>query len=226
MSGQIAARGGTIDKYLGDGIMALWGAPDHNDDHAVDACRGALACLRRLDELRADWRREGRPDFRACIGLNSGRVIVGNIGSSERLNYTVIGDPVNLASRFEALTRGYGTSLIVGQTTYEAARYEFVFRRLDTVTVRGRDEPVRIYELLAESAGAADDEAFAWVKLFERGLASFEEQDWQNAAELFRKAIELRGEDAPSAHFIERCQARLSPDVLRAVPPPTNYAAE
>jgi adenylate cyclase len=230
MSSQIAARGGTIDKYLGDGIMAFWGAPDHNDDHAVDACRGALACLRRLDAMREIWRREDRPDFRACIGLNSGRVIVGNIGSSERLNYTAIGDPVNLASRFEALNRTYGTSLIVGQTTYEAARYEFVFRRLDTVTVRGRGEPVRVYELLAEAAGAADDEAFAWVKLFERGLAAFEEQDWQAAAELFRRTIELRGEDAPSTLFIERCQARLSPDLLSVVPPAApssaNYAAE
>src|SRR5215469_8830402 len=164
--------------------MAFWGAPVPSERHAIDACAAALRSQRLLASQRAAAEHCGGTPLRVRVGINTGRMLVGNIGSSERLNYTVIGDPVNLASRLEGLNRVYSTSIIVGHATYEAAKYEFVFRRLDTVTVRGRDEPVRIYELLAESAGAADDEAFAWVKLFERGLASFEEQDWQAAAEL------------------------------------------
>jgi adenylate cyclase len=226
MSAQIAMCGGTIDKYLGDGVMAFWGAPAYNDDHAINACRAALACVKRLDEIRVEWRRQGKPDFRARIGLNSGRVIVGNMGSSERLNYTVVGDPVNLASRLESQNRTYGTNVIVGQTTYEAAKYEFVFRRLDTVTVKGRDEPVKIYELLAEVGATADDERFVWVKVFERGLTFYEEQNWQGAVEQFRKVVKMRGEDPPSAMFIERCEGRLSPDVVRAITGSANYAAE
>ncbi len=226
MSAAIAATGGTIDKYIGDCIMAFWGAPAHNDNHAVDACRSALACLGRIEELRAEWQLSGQPDFRIRIGLNTGRVIVGNIGSSERLNYTAIGDPVNLAKRLEDLNRLYGTRLIVGHTTYSHGKYEFVFRRLDTVTVRGRDEPEKIYEVLAEASGAADEETYAWVRLFESGLAHFEAKDWQGALELFRKVTEIRGDDPPSAYFIERCERRLAPEVLRAVPGSTHAAAE
>jgi adenylate cyclase len=215
MSQQVMRTGGTIDKYVGDCIMAFWGAPAHNDAHAVDACRGALACLRRLDELRAEWRRQGKPDLPARIGINTGRVIVGNIGSGERLNYTVIGDPVNLASRLESLNRNYGTSLVVSQHTYEHAKYEFVFRRLDTVQVRGRDEAVKIYEVVAELAGEVDEAAYPWIRAYERGLALFEARDWLAARDQFREAIALRGGDPPSAAFILRCEQHLVPDAAR-----------
>jgi adenylate cyclase len=226
MSQQVVRTGGTIDKYVGDCIMAFWGAPAHNDAHAVDACRGALACLRRLDELRAEWRRQGKPDLPARIGINTGRVIVGNIGSGERLNYTVIGDPVNLASRLEGLNRHYGTSLIVSQHTYEHAKYEFVFRRLDTVTVRGRDEPVKVYEVVAEVAGEIDDAAYPWIRAYERGLTYVEAQNWHAAREQFREAIALRGGDPPSAAFILRCDQHLMPDTVRIVASSDHVAAE
>jgi adenylate cyclase len=226
MSQQVMRTGGTIDKYVGDCIMAFWGAPAHNDAHAVDACRGALACLRRLEELRAEWRRQGRPDLPARIGINTGRVIVGNIGSGERLNYTVIGDPVNLASRLESLNRHYGTSLVVSQHTYEHAKYEFVFRRLDTVQVRGRDEPVKIYEVVAEVAGEIDEAGYPWIRAYERGLAFVEARDWHAAREQFREAIALRGGDPPSAAFILRCEQHLVPDTVRIVASSDHVAAE
>ena len=137
-----------------------------------------------------------------------------------------MGDPANLAKRLEDLNRLYGTHLIVGQTTYEHAKYEFVFRRLDTVTVRGRDEPVKIYEVLAEAEGEADAETYVWVKLFESGLTHYEAQGWPAALEMFRKVIEIRGEDRPSSYFIERCERRLAPEVLRAVASSGHVAAE
>ena len=227
MSREIASAGGTIDKYIGDNVMAFWGAPDFTDNHAADACRGALLCVRRLESIRTEWLKRGMPDFRAHIGLNTGRVVVGNIGSGDRLNYTAIGDPVNLASRLEGLNRTYGTDAIVGQSTFEHVRYEFIFRRLDTVTVRGRDEPVKIYELLAEATEpAADEERFAWVGVFEEGLALYERQDWAAAIVRFRRAIELRGADPPSVLFIERCERLSSAEPVRAVGGAKNVAAE
>jgi adenylate cyclase len=226
MSNEIVGCSGTIDKYIGDSVMAFWGAPDYTDNHANDACRGALRCLERLEAIRAEWQQRGMPDFRAHIGLNTGRVVVGNIGSRERLNYTAIGDPVNLASRLESLNRTYGTGVIVGQSTYEHVRYEFVFRRLDTVVVRGRDEPVKIYELVAEADESASPEKFAWIETFEKGLALFDRQDWPAAAALFRRVVEMRGADAPSALFIERCERHMTLEPVRPVGNAKTFAAE
>jgi adenylate cyclase len=144
MSTIIADQRGTVDKYLGDGIMAFWGAPQPIADHAARACAAALRCQKRLGEYAA----RGTP-LHTRIGIATGDVLVGNIGSSERMNYTVMGDTANLASRLEGLNKQFGTSLMISEATFEAARAQIVARPLDVVAVKGKSRGVRVYELLA-----------------------------------------------------------------------------
>jgi len=209
MSKVIMGRRGTIDKFIGDAVMAFWGAPTWNEDHAVDACRAALECIKVMEAQRAEWKAEGKPDLYCRIGLNTGRVVVGNIGSEERLDYTVMGDPVNLASRLEGMNKNYGTSIIIGHNTYEEAKYDIVARRLDQVHVKGREEPVFVYELLDMADPEKDIERPDWVHAYEAGLDAFFEHEWMKAMEHFKRARSLRGGDQPSDIFIERCEAKL-----------------
>ena len=146
MSREVSAHGGTIDKFIGDAVMAFWGAPAANADHAVDACRAALACQRALaaSGLADD---QGRP-LKMRIGINSGDMLVGNIGSEFRLNYTVIGDAVNVASRLEGANKEYGTDIIIGEETRRLAGDRVQVRELDRLMVYGREGGLAIYELL------------------------------------------------------------------------------
>jgi adenylate cyclase len=210
MSKEIVANHGTIDKYIGDAIMAFWGAPIVNENHATDACRAALACLRRLEIRRIDWAKEGRPDFRVRIGVSTGRVIVGNIGSEQRLDYTVLGDAVNLASRLEGLNREFGTQVLIGQQTYDLAKYEIFSRRIDSVAVKGKDEVINTYEVLAMRDEVGPQASFAWARSYERGLDMMRERCWLDAIDCFAEAIELRGGDKPSSIMIGRCKAALA----------------
>ncbi len=200
----------TIDKFIGDAIMAFWGAPQHNEEHATDACRAALDCRRRFVELQSEWVRRGLPAMNMRIGLNSGRMVVGNIGSAERLNYTVIGDSVNLASRMEALNNAYGTNILISHNTFELAKYDIVARRLDAVSVRGKEEAVPIYELLAMRDEGGQASGFEWVAVFDKAMAAYHAGRWHEAVRHFNAVIELRGEDAPSRLFIERCGEKLA----------------
>jgi adenylate cyclase len=220
MSEAIVGERGTIDKFIGDAVMAFWGAPIYNENHAAEACRAALRCLQLMRGLEARWHEQKRPVLRARIGINSGRVVVGNIGSSERLNYTVVGDPVNLASRLEGMNKAFGTELIISQTTYELAKYDIVARRLDTVTVKGRDEPVKIYELLAMADENGEAPGFEWVAVFERALDLYEAKNWAEAQDGFERVVALRGEDPPSRIFLERLADRQGIEAqLRLAPP-------
>ena len=148
MSAAVQSEDGTIDKYIGDAIMAFWGAPVPAEDHALRACRAALACQARLAELRRAGADTVSELMRARIGINTGRVLVGNVGSHDRINYSVIGDPVNIASRLEALNKVYGTEIMLGQGTVEEAGAHLVVRKLDRVAVYGREGGLEIYELL------------------------------------------------------------------------------
>lgn len=218
MSNVIMRTNGTIDKYIGDAVMAFWGAPFYNENHAADACRAALECAKAMEQMRVDWSRQGHPELRVRIGLNTGRVVVGNIGSNERLNYTVIGDPVNLSSRLEGMNKVFGTEILISQHTFELCKYDVVARRLDFVTVKGRDEPVAVYELLAmqdEQGGAA---GFEWIPVFERALSLYRERRWAEAIQQFRKAIDQRGADRPSAVFIARCEEAMALETRLALP--------
>jgi len=139
---------GTIDKYMGDAIMAFWGAPVKNDDHAYYACVAALAQYRALKELQKRWSERDIPVLDIGIGLNTGLAVVGNMGSSRRMDYTLMGDTVNLGSRLEGITKTYGVKICISEFTYERVKDKVYARELDLVRVKGKLEPVRIYELM------------------------------------------------------------------------------
>jgi adenylate cyclase len=206
----------TLDKFIGDSIMAFWGAPLPNPDHAVTACRAALLCQERLEELHEKWAREGKPLFHQRIGINTGEVIVGNMGSATRLNYTVVGDTVNTASRFEGLNKIYGTRIIIGERTCELVKEKFVVRLLDLVSVKGSTRGVRIYELMAEAA-SADERTRAIAALAEKALNLYLERRWDEAGECCRKILELNHGDEPARILLERCRLMLES------PPPGDW---
>ena len=200
---------GTIDKFIGDGVMAFWGAPVPNERYAIDACAAALECQRLLAVQRSGAERCGGTPLRMRVGINTGRMLVGNIGSSERLSYTVIGDPVNVASRLEPLGKIYGVDIIIGEDTRIAAGDAIIVRRLDLVSVYGRIGGLAIYELLSMAEGAGD-EVPEWVGDYEAGLAAYEGRNWSEAARLFEAAAATRGSlDRPSEILAERCRACL-----------------
>src|SRR5246500_3966486 len=206
MSREVSGHGGTIDKFIGDAVMAFWGAPATNPDHAVDACRAALACQRALREsgLADD---HGRP-LKVRIGINSGNMLVGNIGSEFRLNYTVIGDAVNVASRLESANKEYGTDIIIGEETRRLAGDRICARELDRLMVYGRSGGLAIYELLD-----VDDAATVlprWVTLYERALAAYRSQDFAGAMLLFRQVLAERETDQPARLMLARCSEFLS----------------
>jgi adenylate cyclase len=148
MTKEIMAEQGTVDKFIGDAVMAFWGAPRDVSDPALHACRAALRCQECLAELNDRWEAEGRPRFNTRIGLHTDSVVVGNVGSSERMNYSAIGDGVNLASRLEGLNKEYGTWIMVSEATYQLVQDHFECRLLDEVIVKGKTQPVRVFELI------------------------------------------------------------------------------
>jgi adenylate cyclase len=212
-------RGGTLDKYIGDAVMAFWGAPIEQADHAANACRAAVEMLQRLAPLQRQWEAEGKPRVDIGIGLHTGAASVGNMGSSLRYGYTALGDTVNLASRLEGLNKDYGTHILVSQSTFEevTARAaegngaaQFVFRELDLIRVKGKTQPVGLYELLGSRdalANAADlDERLAE---FARGRALYRERRWVDAREVFAGIAERWADDGPARVFQERCEGFL-----------------
>jgi adenylate cyclase len=217
-SAAIATHNGTIDKFIGDAVMAFWGAPTRNNRHAVDACAAALEFRRRLHERCVERESIGGEPLRMRIGINTGRMLVGNIGSSERLSYTVIGDAVNVASRLEAVNKRYGTEILVGEDTRVAADNAIIVRRLDWVAVYGRTQGLAVYELLG-MAGDGASRTPEWVGAYEAGLGAYAGRDWAGAIELFERAIALHGDDRPSQIFVERCRKYL------ASPPPEDWTA-
>jgi len=206
MSREVSGHGGTIDKFIGDAVMAFWGAPAANSDHAVDACRAALACQR---SLRASGLVDdgGRP-LKVRIGINSGNMLVGNIGSEFRLNYTVIGDAVNVASRLESANKEYGTSIIIGEETRRLAGDRIHARELDRLMVYGRSGGLAIYELLDVAEGNAEPPL--WAALYEKGLAAYRAQDFAGAMALFRQVLTEREQDQPARIMLARCGELLS----------------
>lgn len=208
MSDVVEREGGTVDKFIGDAVMAFWGAPLARQDHALAACRAALAGQRLLAEMRSEAAQGGGPELRMRVGLNSGRMLVGNIGSEARLNYTVIGDPVNLASRLEALNKHYGTEILIGPETRRQAGAAILVRHLDRVAVYGRAEPVDVFELLGLSGDVGGLMPLGWVQAYESGLAAYFDGDWPAAAHYFTEADRLRGGDAPSRAMLARIRAR------------------
>jgi adenylate cyclase len=201
MSEIIVTHGGTIDKYIGDAIMALFGAPLINPDHPVMACRTALAMMAKLKVLNEDWESRGRPTMRIGLGLNSGDAAVGNMGSDRLFNYTAIGDNVNLASRLEGLNKYYGTSILISSSTAQALGGQFVLREVDQVRVKGKAQALTIFELLGE--GAPEPDLVPFLEVYNQGRTFFRERRWRESAGAFTEALNLHPQDIPSKNYLE-----------------------
>jgi adenylate cyclase len=206
MTEHVQRQRGTIDKYIGDAIMAFWGAPQEQPDHALLACQAGLRMMARLGELKTSWHEQGLPEIDIGVGINTGPMSVGFVGSQDRFyNYPVLGDAVNLASRLEGANKEYGTHVIIGPTTYEMVEDRVVARELDQVRVKGKRAPVKIHELIALAPAAPEVSAF--VEAFTWGLSAYKAQRWDEAVSRFQEADRLRGGDSCSRKYIGRCEA-------------------
>jgi adenylate cyclase len=180
MSSEILASGGTIDKFIGDAIMAFWNAPRAVDDHAFVACTTVLANQQLLAQRRAVWAAAGKPPLRCRVGLHTGDAVVGNIGSDARLDFTAIGDTVNLASRLEGLNKSYGTEIIISEATYKLVASRVVARPIDRVAVKGKAASSLIYELLGLQ-GHVDAATEARAKRHADAIEAYFARRWQDA---------------------------------------------
>ncbi len=194
---------GTLDKLIGDAIMAFFGAPARLEDHEIKAAETALQMVDALKRLNEKGGVKGLEQLRVGIGLNTGQVVVGNLGSSQFMDYTVIGDTVNLGSRIEGLNKVYGTSIIITQSTADNLDSRFVLRELDLVMVKGKKNAVKIYELMGFAADI-DPLRLELADLFESCLASYRKMDWKGAEAYLGKARSIFPEDGPSRLYMER----------------------
>ncbi|MRR18191.1 MAG: CHASE2 domain-containing protein [Deltaproteobacteria bacterium] len=204
MTNQVFQNDGLLDKYMGDAIMAVFGAPLDQPDHARRACLTALAMMQELRRLQEKWKAEGRPAFDIGIGINSGDMVVGNMGSEMRFDYTVMGDMVNLGSRLEGTNKEYGTNIIISEFTYEKVKDLMCCRELDGVRVKGKVQPVKIYELLGQKKDEPDFKAL--LDAFARSLALYREGRWDEAIAAFGQVLVIRPGDFASMMYVERCR--------------------
>jgi adenylate cyclase len=204
MSNIIINHGGTIDKYMGDAIMALFGAPLAQPDHPRRACRAALEMVACLADLNQEWVAQGLSPLRVGVGVNTGPVAVGNMGSDRLFDYTAIGDNVNLGSRLEGLNKYYGTNILISQTTAEALDNGFILRDLDLVKVKGKAQAARIYELLAE--GEPDPELARYLEIYHRALALYREGRFAESLSAFGQALVVRPGDTACQRYVALAQ--------------------
>jgi adenylate cyclase len=186
--------------------MAIFGAPVERKDHAERACAAGLAMQERLRLLRQTWSEMNRPALRARVGINSGNMLVGNLGSPYRFSYGVLGDHVNLASRLEGLNGAYGTEILIGENTARLVRTSFQMREVDWVRVKGRVQPVGIYELIAWQGTSLPDDRAQAFQCYAAGLDSYRQQRWQEALDHFERALQFWPEDGPSRVMAQRCR--------------------
>jgi adenylate cyclase len=209
---------GVVDKFVGDSVMAFWGPPFVKpEEHAVLACRAAQAQLAALNALRRELPditglRRDLPAIDLCIGICTGEVVVGNIGSENTRSYTVIGDTVNLSARLERANRVYGTQILLGETTAQAIGSQFEMREIDTISVKGKTETTRVFELMA-AAGQLSEELARLRERYEQAQRAYLAQEWDLAEATFRECLQIRPNDGPSLVFLERVQ------ILRRDPP-------
>jgi adenylate cyclase len=206
MTDQVFAFQGTLKEYVGDELMAIFGAPLDQADHAERACAAALAMRERLHSLRLEWAAMGRPPVSARTGINSGRMLVGNIGSRYRFSYGALGDQVNLGSRLEGLNKMYGTEILLGENTAPLVDKSFLLRELDMVRVVGRKQPVRVYELVGKVNDSLPEQKLNALKLFAQGLETYRRQLWEEALARFNESLALFPQDGPSRVMAERCR--------------------
>ena len=213
---------GVVDKFVGDSVMAFWGPPFVKpEEHAVLACRAAQAQLGALDALRRELPditglRRDLPAIDLCIGICTGEVVVGNIGSDNTRSYTVIGDTANLAARLERANRVYGTQILVAEATAQMIGSQFEMREIDIISVKGKTETTRVLELMS-AAGQLSEELARLRERYEQARRTYLAQEWDSAEAIFRECLQIRPNDGPSRVFVERIQ------VLRRNPPGKNW---
>ena len=202
----IMSEKGTIDKFIGDAIMAFWGAPVKLVNSPELACRAALRCQKKLLELNREWMAKGIPIFHTRMGIHTGETLVGNLGSNERMNYTIIGDSVNLTSRLEKANNIYGTHIIVSESTHGHVSDKFLFRPLDIIVVKGRRAPVRIYDLVADLSEPVAQKAKDFCRYFEIAFRYYLDKKWDHALKVLEQLREHFPHDASIKVFIDRCE--------------------
>ena len=201
MTEVILAKQGTLDKYEGDAIMAFWNAPLALHDHALNACLAALENQEHLAKLRKKWTAEGKPAVHARIGINTGDAVVGNMGSENRFDYTAMGDNVNLASRLEGINKQYGTELIISESTFEQVKDKLLCRELDLIRVKGKEKPVRIYELISKKEAGKKDIQNK-IEAFAKALMDYRAKNFSVA----KQGFDAIKDDKPSEIFAKRCE--------------------
>lgn len=227
MTSVIHQHEGNIDKYIGDAIMAFWNDPIENPNHVFHACQAILACQMQIKMINAAWRAVGKPVFTTRFGLNTGVAIAGNVGSQDRINYTVIGDNVNVTARLEALNKIYGTEIIVSESVYQQCQDQMLFRPLDTVTVRGKQHPIKIYELIAAKSAkfsprVATAEEIVLCELSTLAYQAFHRQEWGTAYTIFTEINEKFPQDGMARLYLKRISELVDLDEVKMDFSPTN----
>jgi adenylate cyclase len=207
---------GTVDKFEGDAIIGFWGAPLSQPDHARLACYAAIDMQKHMITYRERLKTEGRPALNVRMGLNTGEMLVGNMGSAQRMDYTMMGDAVNLAARLEGANKFYGTYTMISGMTYDQVADDVEARELDLIRVVGKREAVRVYELL-DRRGELDATRADLVARYDAALTLFKERRFEEALAGFRHALELVPDDGPSLTYVERCQSYIDE------PPPADW---
>jgi len=197
---------GMLDKYEGDAIMAVFGAPVSHGNDAYNACASALEMQEALERMRQLWRKQGRDELYARIGVNTGQMVVGNMGSETRFDYTVMGDAVNLGARLEPANKQYGTEIMIGNETVKEAGDKIIVRQLDLLRVKGKTEPVKVYELVGTAAKGLPDKRMKLIDLFKRGFAEYLNQNWDWAINYFEQALAIDPKDGPCLRYVKRCK--------------------
>jgi adenylate cyclase len=196
----------TVDKYIGDSVMAFWGAPRHVENPAIKSCHAALACQRKVSVLSQKWKSKGLDfEFKTRIGIHTGDVIVGNIGSEARMNYTIIGDNVNLASRIESANKFYGTSILISETTHQKARQNFVTRLIDFAVLNGKSTPIRLYELVGHKGEVTKNQLYQ-IELYEKAFHFYTEKKFPIAILLLNRLLKKNPLDYAAYLLLERCE--------------------
>jgi adenylate cyclase len=211
LSGVLLDHGGMLDKFVGDGLVAVFGAPLPQPDHALRACRTALAMQAGLAPLRARWARPDLPPLEVGTGINSGSMIIGNMGSKERFSYTVIGEQAHLGARLEAANKDFHTRILISEATWLAVAGDLAARELDLVRFRGIERPVRVFELLGERPLPAAEASRA--ERFASALAHYRAGRLAAAQELFDQLLRETPDDHPSALYAERCREHAAAGV-------------
>ncbi len=218
----IQDNNGTIDKYIGDAIMTFWGAPVDDPKHPLLACKTALACKKRLEELNKTWELDGKPPLFTRFGIHTGYAIVGNVGSEDRLNYSAFGDSVNLAARLEGINKYYHTEILISHETYKNVRHKFICRPLDMVAVKGKNIAVVIYELLYEISEDQNKKldmevAQEFARMTKEAFALYLEKDWDGSIKKYTELKKKYPKDYMPDLFIDRCKA------FKASPPDDSW---